>query len=281
MEPWAFSLLPPGSPSLGPLAAYPVHTQDAQGGWARQRLPEQDPRPQARPTGPPQPGLMLHRGPSHPRSLLGFVRAEFAGNESALTSSTRRCQPRPVQRGQRPLPHFSSQPRSGACAPGPVHVGRQHVSAAMGARCSSAHTAHAQSGHLPCPPVKFKQDRSLNPLGSDSGTPDFSSRFTRVHIKIKGTCGTSLEVGLVQATVHTWASREEPRGEAAGLTGARQLRRHSRRLPPLHTPAQCPRPWAPRGDPRTEETASGLAELAWGVRRRHRPSRRPHSQSEC
>lgn len=121
---------------------------------------------------------------------MGFVRAEFAGNESALTSATRRCPPRPVQRGQRPLPHFSSQPRSRACAPGPVHVGRQHVSAAVGARCSSAHTAHAQSGHLPSPPVKFKQDRSLYPLGPDSGTPD----FTRVHIKIKGTCGKSLEV---------------------------------------------------------------------------------------
>lgn len=133
MEPWAFSLVPPGSPSLGPLAAYPVHTQDAQVGWAWQHLPEQDPHPQARLTGPPQPGLMLHRRPSHPRSLLGLVRAEFAGNESALTSATRRCPPRPVQRGQRPLPHFSSQPRSRACAPGPVHVGRQHASAARGA----------------------------------------------------------------------------------------------------------------------------------------------------
>lgn len=69
--------------------------------------------------------------------------------------------------------------------------------------------------HLPSPPVKFKQDRSLYPLGPDSGTPDLSSRFTRVHIKIKGTCGTSLEVGS------GYRKRDDGPGHSAhmGLTG--------------------------------------------------------------
>lgn len=53
---------------------------------------------------------------------------------------------------------------------------------------------------------------------------------------------------MAQATVHTWASREEPRGKAAGLTGARAATQAQR------APSSSPHP---RIVPQTLSTQRG------------------------
>lgn len=134
---------------------------------------------------------MLGHQPSHPRSHSVFVRAEFVGNESALASATR-CQPRPlVPEGTVHALTLPVAAQESLCT-WPSTCGEAARVGRHGSSLQVCPWCPHRVGTFPLHSLSSNRTGTYTCLARTLG-PDFSGRF-RLHVKIKGTHGTSLVV---------------------------------------------------------------------------------------